>query len=80
MTRWPLRCGCGKRNPIVFPRAVGATIFFMRSICFSLLWACEALLALARKRSTNSCNAVDLALLILVVAICCSSRDAFCST
>jgi hypothetical protein len=28
--------GCGKWNLIVFPRASGAAIFFMRSICFSV--------------------------------------------
>ena len=38
----------------------------MRSICFSLLCACEALLALARKRSTNACNDAISRLLILV--------------
>ena len=32
----------------------GASIFSMRSICLSLLCACDALLALARKRSANS--------------------------
>ena len=35
-------------------RCRGASIFSMRSTCLSLLWAWAALLALARKRSTNS--------------------------
>ena len=38
----------------------------MRSICLSLLCACEALLALARKRSANSCRRVNFALLVFV--------------
>ena len=38
----------------------------MRSICLSLLWAWEALVALARNRSTNSIMMGDFALLVFV--------------
>ena len=38
----------------------------MRSICLSLLCACEALVSLARKRSTNSMQLRDFALLVFV--------------
>jgi hypothetical protein len=52
----PLRCGCGKEKLTFFSSEVGASTSSMRSICFNLACACEALLALARKRSANSCN------------------------
>lgn len=78
--REPERGGCGKRMWTVFSWLSGASIFSIRSICFSLLCACDALLALARKRSANSWSDAISFCWFLCAASWISSRCTFSTT
>ena len=52
--RSPLRRGWGKENRRDRLSWTGASAFFIRPICFSLLCAWRALVFLARNRSTKA--------------------------